>query len=78
MRLIATCCPVNGNVCGAGFAGASGCGRTGLSIRLPATVPPITMMDATVVIFMNSPRVASNLTALRCDADFAAAIVFEP
>jgi hypothetical protein len=78
MRLMATCWPVNGNVCAAGVAGAAGCGRTGLSIKLPAMVPPITVMDASVDIFMNSPRVAYNLTALRCDADFELAIVFEP
>jgi len=78
MRLMATCCPVKGNAWATAVGGAAGCGRTGLRNRLPAIVPPITVMDANVLIFMNSPRVAFNLTALRCDGDFAAGIVFEP
>ena len=78
MRLIATCGPVDGSVFASVVVGAIGCGRTGLSIKLPAIVPPITVMDANVLIFMNSPRVASNLTALRCDADFESSVVFEP
>jgi hypothetical protein len=41
-------------------------------------VPPMTDMDANVLSFMNSPRVASNLTAICCDADFRLAAVFEP
>ena len=74
---MATCDPVDGSACATGVAGAAVC-RTGLSIKLPAMVLPITVMDANVLIFMISPRVASNLTVVSCDADFAPATVFEP
>jgi hypothetical protein len=70
--------PVIGNVWATGVAGAAGCGRTGLSIRLPAMVLPMIVTDAKVLSFMSASFVAYNLTAIRCDADFAVAIVFEP
>jgi hypothetical protein len=78
MRFIAACGPVNGSACATGVAGVAGCGRTGLSIRLPAMVVPRIVTDANVCNFMNAPRVAYNLTAHRCDADFESALVFEP
>ena len=81
MRRIDLPNPVEGNTCAKGVACATGawrCGGTGLSTRLPAIVPPITVMDANVLSFMNSPRVAYNLTAIRCDADFERAAVSEP
>ena len=76
MRFIASWVPVNGSVCAAGVAGAAGCGRIGLSIRLPAMVLPRIVIDATVLIFMRT--IAYNLTALRCGADFEPAIVLDP
>jgi len=57
---------------------AAGCVGTGLSNRLLATVPPSTVMDAIVPIFMLAPRVAFNLTAIRCDADSGFANVVKP
>jgi hypothetical protein len=51
---------------------------SGLSIRLLAMVPPRTVTDANVLIFMLAPRVALNLTAIRCDADSGPAGVVEP
>ena len=61
-----------------GAAAAAGCLGTGLSIRLLAMVPPRTVMDANVLIFMLAPRVAFNLTAIRCDADSGFANVVKP
>jgi len=61
-----------------GAAGAAGCLGSGLSIRLLAMVPPRTVMDAKVLIFMLAPRIASNLTAIRCDADSGLLAVVEP
>ncbi len=75
MRVIETCSPVDGSICATGAAGASGC-RTGLSIKLPAIVLPTIVTEAIVLIFMRT--ISFNLTALRCDADFGAALVGEP
>jgi hypothetical protein len=36
------------------------------------------VMDASVLIFMLTPRVASNLTAIRCDADSGFSAVVKP
>jgi len=75
MRLIATGSPVDGSVCAAGAAGATGC-RTGLSIKLPAMVLPTIVTDAIVLIFMRT--ISFKLTALPCDADFGLSLVVEP
>ncbi len=71
--------PVKGNACATGVGvGGVACNGTGLSMRLPTIVPPITVMDANVLIFIPAPRVAYNLTAIYCDADFERAAVLEP
>jgi hypothetical protein len=67
MRLIAVAGPVRGNVAATtGGWGAAACFGIGLSIRLLATVPPRSVIDASVPIFMLTPRIAFNLTVLRC------------
>jgi hypothetical protein len=61
-----------------GAAAVAGGFGTGLSIRLLAIVPPRTVMDANVLIFMLAPRIAFNLTAIRCGPDSGIAAVVEP
>jgi hypothetical protein len=79
MRRIAVAGPVEGNVAATtGTAGAAACFGIGLSIRLLAMVPPRTVIDASVLIFKLAPRIAFNLTAIRCGADSGLTNVVEP
>jgi hypothetical protein len=78
MRLIAVAGPVKGSVVAMGAAGGAACFGIGLSIRLLAMVPPRTVMDAIVLIFIRAPRVAFNLTAIRCGADSGLTNVVKP
>jgi hypothetical protein len=61
-----------------GVSGAAECFGIGLSIRLLAMVPPRTVMVAIVLIFILAPRIAFNLTAVRCGADSGLTSVVEP
>jgi hypothetical protein len=61
-----------------GSRGAAGCFGIGLKNKLLATVPPRTVIVASVLIFMLAPRIAFNLTAIRCGADSGLTNVVEP
>jgi len=79
MRLIAVAGPVRGKVAATtGAWGAAASFGIGLSSKLLAMVPPRTVIDANVLIFMLAPRIAFNLTAIRCGADSGLANVLKP
>jgi hypothetical protein len=79
MRRMSVAGPVNGNVAATiGAWGAVACFGIGLSKRLLAMVPPRTVIDANVLIFMLAPRIAFNLTAIRCGADSGLTNVLKP
>ena len=61
-----------------GVSAAAECFGIGLSIKLLAMVPPITVIVASVLIFTLAPRIAFNLTAIRCGADSGLTNVVEP
>ena len=79
MRRMAVAGPVKGNegATAGAKAAAEGFG-IGLSIRLLAMVPPTIVIDANVLIFMLAPRIAFNLTAIRCGAGSGPAAVVGP
>jgi hypothetical protein len=76
IRRIAVAGPVIGNV--AATTGAAGCFGIGLKNKLLATVPPRTVIVASVLIFMLAPRIAFNLTVVRCGTSSGLTNVVEP